>query len=104
MGKKLKKGLFTARKAVKNNTIKGYNYVKDKYNHNNKKEEDSSIWQSYVDNINQNSINISQNNILYNNQNSYNNSYSNNNNYRNDSNSNIGYMNTGIALPIMKYK
>ena len=100
-GQKVKKGLYTAGKAVKNNTIKGYNYVKDKYNHNNnnKKEEDSSIWQSYVDNINQKSINSSQNNSLYNSQNSYNNSYNNNNNYmnnnnyRNNSNSNFGYMN-----------
>ena len=36
----MKKGIFTAGKAVKNSTIKGYNFVREKVNHNENKPKD----------------------------------------------------------------
>ena len=57
----MEKGIFTAGKAVKNSTVKGYNYMKDKVNNNdnknkvnkvNKNEElHDEVFKNYMDNI-----------------------------------------------------
>ena len=106
----MKKGIFNAGKAVKNSTVKGYNYMKDKVNNNdnknkvnkanNEEEIHDEVFKNYMDNIDnrnnyQNSNNNSRNNnfsnqsnINFNNQNnSYN--YNNQNNNFNNQNNNF---------------
>ena len=91
----MKKGIFNAGKAMKNNTIKGYNYMKEKvYNNDNKNKVNreeiihDEVFKDYMDNIDNNKINYQNKN------NSNFNSQINNNNFNNQiQNSNFNYNN-----------
>ena len=98
----MKKGIINMGMAVKNSSIKGYNYVKEKMNDDKSKKklnskDEKGIWDNYMnslDNYNKNpnnSQNNNQNNNNKNNYNSQNNNKNNNFNNRNNENTNIQY-------------
>ena len=94
----MKSGIFTAGKAIKKNSLKGYNYVKEKINKDEDKMNNNSeeIWSNYMKNLehnNESNFQNNQDNNNNNNNNNYNNykSMINNNNYNNQNNNN--YMN-----------
>jgi len=67
VGGMMKKGIFNMGKAVKNSTIKGYNFIKNKVENKSKEEEiHNEVWGDYMDRIDSNS-NYNQN--KYNNNN-----------------------------------
>ena len=104
----MKKGIYSAGRAVKSGTIKGYNYVKEKVSDENKARDEA--WENYMDNIDSKSRNNYQNNqgnnsfnrsnTYSNNIYNYPNNYSNNNYQNNLSNSyyqiNNNYNNNSI--------
>ena len=95
-GGKLKKGIFSAGKAVKENTVKGINFVKDKvnknknndlnYNNSNRFNSVNDFSHSSDNCANNQKFNNSNNN--YNGSKSFNNNQNNNNQFNNFSNSN----------------
>ena len=86
VGGMMKKGIFNVGKAVKNSTVKGYNFIKNKVENKSKEEEvHNEIWGEYMDRIDSNN-NYNQNNSNYNNNNynQGNNCNSQNSNYNNN--------------------
>ena len=89
VGGMMKKGIFNVGQAVKNSTIKGYNFIKNKVENKSKEEEiHNEVWGDYMDridsnnNYNQNYSNYNNNNYNQgNNLNSQKNNYNNNNGY-----------------------
>ena len=97
VGGMMKKGIFNMGKAVRNSTIKGYNFIKNKVENKDKEEEiHDEVWGDYMDNIdsnsnyNQNNFNSNNNYNNYNQGNNYNNNY---NNYNQGNNFNNQYYN-----------
>jgi hypothetical protein len=78
----MKSGIFNAGKVIKKNSLKGYNYVKEKINKDEDKMNNNSeeIWSNYMNNLEHNDQIKYQNNQSNNN---YNNNIYNNNNYNN---------------------
>ena len=93
VGGMMKKGIFSMGNAVKNSTIKGYKFIRNKVD-NKDKEEDihNEVWEDYMDNLDSNS-NYNQNNFNYNNYNYKNYNQGNNNNYNNNYNQGNYYNN-----------
>ena len=93
----MKSGIFNAGKVIKKNSLKGYNYVKEKINKDEDKMNNNSeeIWSNYMNNLEYNDKINYQNN--QNKNNNYNNNNNNNyNNYKsmiNNNNYNNNYMN-----------
>ena len=88
VGGMMKKGIFNVGKAVKNSTVKGYNFIKNKVENKSKEEEiHNEVWGDYMDKIDSNN-NYNQNYSKYNNNNNFynqgNNFNSQNNNYNNN--------------------
>ena len=94
----MKKHIFSAGKMVKNSTIKGYNYVKDKVNNEEKTKDKvhDEVFKNYMDNIDSNNMKYNyqnnQNNNNFNNKN-YNNSFNDQNNKFNNNNQNNNNIN-----------
>ena len=101
VGGMMKKGIFSMGKAVKNSTVKGYNFIKNKVENKTKEEEiHNEVWADYMDNLdsnsnfNQNNFNCKNNNYNnYNQGNNYNNNYNQGNNYNNNYNQGNYYNN-----------
>ena len=91
----MKKSIFTAGKVVKETSVKGYNYVKEK-TLDKKKEDDirDDVWLNYMDNIDSNRNMNNNNNGNNNNFNNYNQNNNNNfNNYNQNNNNNYNQNN-----------